>query len=63
MPHLLSNDPMVVMKADSVSTVTLFDRADQKFIEVPHGLLEPIPILKQLGKEYSPSQAVMKHLI
>ena len=46
MPHLLSNDPMVVMKADSVSTVTLFDRADQKFIEVPHDLLEPIQMLK-----------------
>ena len=46
MPHLLSNDPTVVMKADNGSTVTLFDRADQKFIEVPHSLLEPVSLLK-----------------
>ena len=43
MPYLLSNDPMVVMRVNSLdiekqqencSTITLFDRADNKFIEV-----------------------------
>jgi hypothetical protein len=45
MPYLLSNDPMVVMRVNSsnlekqeenCSTITLFDRADNKFIEVSH---------------------------
>ena len=43
MPHLLSNEPMVVMRVNHVAigrddfktTVTLFNRADLKFIEVP----------------------------
>ena len=44
MPDILSNDPMTVMRVNEVvlekhvasTSVTLFDKADQKFIEVPH---------------------------
>ena len=44
MPDMLSNDPMIVMRVNEVdlekhgasTLVTLFNKADQKFIEVPH---------------------------
>jgi hypothetical protein len=44
MPDILSNEPMIVMKVNEVdlekdgasTSVTLFNKADQKFIEVPH---------------------------
>ena len=54
MPHLLSNDPMIVMKVnsvdlekeDSLTTATLFNKSDQKFIDVHLSQLKPIPLLK-----------------
>ena len=46
MPYLLSNDPMVVLRVNTSSslekqkensnTITVFDRAENKFIEVSH---------------------------
>ena len=50
-PHLLSNDPMIVVRTNPSNftdeprrTVTLYNKLESKFFEVPHGYLEVVPL-------------------
>lgn len=60
---VVRTNPGDITSDKSRTTVTVWNRSEQKLIEVPHGELEPVPLLESLAANYEPKQTVVKYLI